>query len=264
MPNAYKTDLVTSDLSALLISEIDTFNRLLANSIEQDQPTTLSNFEEERTTLEHNLLDQFWNPHENAFINALLKDNILSLRGFSAFVPLIWKGLPHDHKIHILEKIRESGTLPGGLSVLSWRKSAMDDDSFPLLQQLIVFQALTIADPHGQLLNDFSRITLQGFVEWHDLFLEKENQLPINPVMGAYIMNVQAIHQYRYHAKGAITGLLFKVMRKVRADRFDLAVVAATVFTVFSVHLIYNVLKAPPPFEMLEAPDEQRICKPGH
>ncbi|MDF7822470.1 hypothetical protein P4B35_00475 [Pontiellaceae bacterium B12227] len=253
VPQAYKTDLVTADLSALLISEVDAFNRLQAGSSQPTEPESPAHFQQERNTLEHNLLNQFWNPQENAFVNALLKDNVLALRGFSAFVPLIWQGLPHDHRIHILERIHESGKLPGGLSVLSWRKSAMDDQSFPLLQQLLVFQALNSADPHGQLLNDFSRITLQGFVEWHDLALEKEKRLPINPVMGAYIMNVQAIHQYRYHAKGEVTGLLFRILRRVKADRFDLAVVAATVFAVISVHLVYNVLKAPPPFEMLEA-----------
>ena len=252
VPQTYKTDLATSDLSALLISEIDAFNRLQANSNQLDSGA-LKHFEKSLNSLEHNLLDQFWNSRKNAFVNALLKDQVLSLQGFSSFVPLIWKGLPHDHKVHILERIHESGSLPGGLSVLSWRKSAMDDESFPLLQQLLVFQSLNISDPHGQLLNDFSRITLQGFVEWHDLTLKKENLLPINPVMGAYIMNVQAIHQYRYHGKGKVTGLLFKILRRLKADRFDLAVVAATVFTVVSVHLIYNVLKAPPPLGMLEA-----------
>ena len=129
----------------------------------------------------------------------------------------------------------------------------MDDDSFPLQQQMLVFQALKTSDPHGQLLNDFSRITLQGFVEWHTLALEEEKRLPINPVMGAFIMNIQALRQYRYHAKGPISGYFFKVMRKIKADRFDLAVLAATLFAIISVHLIYGVLKAPPPLEMLEA-----------
>ncbi len=250
---AYQTELITADLSALLISEIDTFNHLQASNPASAHSDASPHFEQERSGLRHNLMEQFWNKNENAFVNVILKDNVLILKGFSSFVPLIWKGLPHNHKINILEKIHESGTLPGGLSILSWRKSAMDDNSFPILQQLLVFQALMIADPYGQLLNDFSRITLQGFVEWHDLALKKENHLPINPVMGAYIMNVQAIHQYRYHAKGKIVGFFLKLMRRVRADRFDLAVIAATLFTAFSIHVIYNVLKTPPPYEMLEA-----------
>ncbi|MDF7800759.1 hypothetical protein P4C99_14890 [Pontiellaceae bacterium B1224] len=251
VPQDYQSDLATVDLSALLITEIDALNRLGSHL-----PSSASNeicFEKERGILEQNLLDQFWNSEENAFVNSYLKDKPKILRGFSSFTPLIWKALPHTNKINILEKVHESGKLPGGLSVLSWRKSAMDDHSFPLLQQLLVLQALQISDPHGQLLNDFSRITLQGFVEWHTLALEEEKRLPINTVTAAYIMCVQAIRQYRYRAQGTESGFFFKLMRKIKLDRFELAVLGATIFTVISVHLIYRVIKAPPAFSMLEA-----------
>ncbi len=250
-PELYQTDLVTADLAAMLISEVDALNRLRRAAPDHSEGPDW--FEQERNSLEHNLMDQFWNPQEMAFTHAFLKDQQGTLRGFSQFVPLLWKGLPHTQKVHILETIHESGKLPGGLSVLTWRKSAMDDNSFPLLLQMLVFQALKISDPHGQLLNDFSRITLRGFVEWHTLAVESEKRLPITPQLGAFIMNIQALRQYRYHSKGPITGYFFKVMRKVKGDRFDLGVIAATIFAVFSVHLIYGVLKAPPPLEMLEA-----------
>ncbi len=251
VPGLYESDLVTVDLTVLLISEIDALNRLRKQSAAHREGDDW--FSKERDTLERNLLEQFWNEKEKAFVNAFLRDKESQVHGFPAFTPLLWKNLPHTYRTSILESIHESGKLPGGLSVLSWRKSAMDDNSFPLLQQMLVFQALKIADPHGQLLNDFSRVTLQGFVEWHTLALEEENRLPINPALGAFIMNIQALRQYRYHAKGGITGYAFKLLRRFKADRFDLGVVAATLFTVLSVHLIYGVLHAPPPFDMLEA-----------
>jgi tetratricopeptide (TPR) repeat protein len=251
IPEQYQSDLSTVDLSVLLITEIDAYTRL-QTELATDTAELIS-FDKERSSLEQNILTQFWNNQENRFINALQKDQVLTMRGFSSFMPLLWKGLPHNQKTHILESIYESGKLPGGLSVLSWRKSAMDDDSFPLIQQLLVFQSLKTAEPHGQLLNDFSRVTLQGFVEWHTLALAKEKRLPINPVTAAYIMNLQALRQYRYHAKGVMSGYFFKLLRRAKADRFDLAVVAATLFAVFSVHLIYSALHAPPPFDMLEA-----------
>ncbi|MDZ8120459.1 tetratricopeptide repeat protein [Pontiella agarivorans] len=250
-PKLYESDLATVDLSTLLLCEIDALNRMRkASSIHASEAVF---FETERTALENNLMNRFWNPQENAFTRAVLRDKEGTLRGFPAFTPLLWPDLSDTYKTHVIERVHESGKLPGGLSVLTWRKSAMDDDSFPLLQQLLVFQALKTADPNGQLLNDFSRITLQGFVEWHGLVIEQEKCLPINPVLGAFIMNVQAIRQYRYHAKGAITGYFFKMMRKVKADRFDLIVIAATLFAIVSVRLIYSVLNAPPPLEMLEA-----------
>lgn len=250
-PNLYESDLATVDLAVLLISEVDALNRLRSESLlYASDPDP---YETERETLENNILNQFWNNEENAFTKAFLRDQEGTLRGLPSFMPLLWPGLPHTYKINILERVHESGKLPGGLSVLSWRKSAMDDNSFPLIQQLLVFQALKQSDPHGQLLNDFSRITLQGFVEWHDLALEEEKRIPINPVLGAFIMNVQAIRQYRYHAKSGASAYFFKLMRKFRADRYDLIVIAATIFAVISVRLIYGVLNAPPPFDMLEA-----------
>ena len=251
VPEIYETDLSTVDLTVLLLTEIEALNRLRSQSSSRASDSDF--FKTERDALEHNLLGQFWNSESSDFSNAYIRDKLVSYKGFAAFTPLMWDKLPNTQRATILEHVRESGSLPGGLSVLSWRKNALDDDSFPLLQQLMVFQALNIADPHGQLLGDFSRITLQGFVEWHTLSLEEEKTLHINPVLGAYIMNVQAIRQYRYHAQGAVTGFFFKVLRRTKADRFDLAVLAATLFMIFCVHLIYSELKAPPPLEMLKA-----------
>lgn len=251
VPDLYETDLATVDLTVLLLTEIEALNRLRGHSsIYHDDANP---FEEEHAQLVHNLTDQFWNESASAFTNAMLRDKPQPLVGFPAFTPLLWRSLPALHKSAILVRVHESGTLPGGLSVLSWRKSAMDDDSFPIIQQMLAFFALRTADPNGNLLSDFSRITLQGFVEWHSLCLQQKVPLNINPVTAAFIMNVQAIRQYRYHARGGFTGFLFKLMRKARADRFDLVVVAATLFSLFSVRTIYNTLKSPPPLEMLEA-----------
>jgi tetratricopeptide (TPR) repeat protein len=251
VPEFYQTDLATVDLTVLLLTEIDALNRLRRqSSLYHADPET---FTAEREQLEHNLLNQFWNENESAFTRAYLRDKEMNLRGFPAVTPLLWHNLSVAQKTAILDRIHESGTLPGGLSVLSWRKSAMDDASFPIMQQLLTFLALKQSDPNGSLLSDFARITIQGFVEWHTLSIGQDNRLQINPVMAAFIMNVQAIRQYRYHAQGGVTGYLFKIMRKARADRFDLVVIVATVFAVFSVHTIYNILKSPPPLTMLEA-----------
>lgn len=251
VPGLYQSDLATVDLTVLLLTEIDALNRLRGQCARYRADADY--FAEERAQLVHNLNNQFWNEAHSAFDKAYLRDNERILGGFPSFLPLLWNQLESGRKNMILDPIHESGLLPGGLSVLSWRKSAMDDDSFPILQQLLTFQALQISDPNGSLLLDFSRITLQGFVEWHTLSLEKDHRLSINPAMAAFIMNVQAIRQYRYHAKGGITGALFKLMRKVKADRFDLVAIAATLFTLFAVHTLYNLFKTPPPLEMLQA-----------
>jgi hypothetical protein len=251
LPDAFKSDMATVDLAVLLITEIEALNNLRKEAPEFAGDDEY--FKPEHEALEHAILEQFWNDRNAAFTNALMREERIDHPGFPAFTPLLWKKLPPLHKSSILERIHESGTLPGGLSVLSWRKSSLDDQSFPLLQQMMVFLALQTADPHGMLLNDFSRITLQGFVEWHTLSIESEGVVQINPVMAAYIMNVQAIRQYRYHGKGAVSGYLFKSLRRVKADRFDLVVIASVLFALYSVRTIYDLLAQPPPYEMLEA-----------
>ncbi len=251
VPDLYESDLATVDLSVLLLTEIDALNRLWKESaLHASQPPC---FEEERQAIERNLKEVFWNDAKSAFSNALLRDKPVTVEGFPTFVPLLWRNLENLPKSAILEGIRESGALPGGSSVLSWHTSALDDKAFPILRQLLVLLAMLVADPHGSLLSDYARTTLQAFVEWHTLSLEQNRSLEINPVLAAYIMNVQEIRQYRYHAKGGVSGMAFKLLRKAKADRFDLTVVAVTLFILFSVHLIYDALHTPPPFNMLEA-----------
>jgi tetratricopeptide (TPR) repeat protein len=128
----------------------------------------------------------------------------------------------------------------------------MADHSSPLLLQFLVFTALRIADPHGSLLRDFSRLTLQGFVEWHTLSLEKDHTVHLLPTAAAFIVNIQSMHHYRYQSGDRTAGRLTKLLRKSNADRTDLWVIIATLLLIFSAHLIFDVIKAPPPLTLLE------------
>ena len=250
-PETYRPGLSTVDLSVLLLTEIEAINRL--RMALPDTARQSPWFEKEYEALEQNLLLQFWNEEESQFSNAIFRGQIEHVIGFPAFVPLLWSKLPARQKSAVLERIRESGTLPGGVSLLSWRKSALDNQSFPLLQQLLVLEALKTADPRGSLLRNFSRVTLQSFIEWHTLSLKEHGTLPIDAVTAAYIMDLQETHSYRDHAKGAASGRLFKWFRKSRIDGFDFAVVLITLLAISSVHFIYQQLHRPPPFITLES-----------
>lgn len=182
-----------------------------------------------------------------------MRDKILIVQGFPSLAPLLWEQLPAVYRSPILDRIKTADYLPGGLDILSWRKSEVTKNTFPLLQQAIVLQIMQKADPHGTLISDFARITLQQFLEWHTLSIEEKKSLQITPVIAAYVLNVQETHQYRFQAKGKVSGSLFKVFRKVKVDRFDLAVMIVTLFAVVSVHTVYRVLHAAPPFALIEA-----------
>jgi hypothetical protein len=250
VPELYQSDLATVDLAVLLLTEIEALNRLEQQSLQQT--SAMVSFENERIVLEQAIINQFWNEDNTAFSNALLRDLPTPLHGFPERVPLLWEGLPQIQKDSIIDKIRETESLAGLHGALSWKKSSMEDTAFPLLKQFVLLSALQTADPQSTMLSDFSRLTIQGFVEWQTLSLETNGSLPINPAIAAYIMNVQALHKYRYHAQGRISGFFFKVLRKARADRNDIMIVAATLLVLFCVHTYYEMRNAPPQLATLE------------
>lgn len=246
--DTYASDMATADLAVLLLTEIEALNRMNALSTRSSQAL----FIDEQTAIAHSITDQFWNESESGFTHAYIRDSLVPLFGFPALSPLLWRDLPNDQKRAILETANESENLPGQLNVLSWRQSSMNDHSHPLLLQFLVFTALQTADPHGSLLRDFSRLTLQGFLEWHTLSLEKDHSVHLPSTAAAFIVNIQSMHHNRYQSGGNNTGLLAKFLQKANADRTDLGVIIATLLLIFGAHLIFDVIKAPPPLSLLE------------
>jgi len=250
VPSLYQTDLVTVDLAILLLTEIEAFNRLRGHSTQPALQQPL--LEEERTNLAQSIDNIFWNDAEGAYSNAYLRDKVITLHGFPGLTPLLWTGLPQTRRSAILDRMREAEVLPGQRSVLSWRQPSPDGRVFPLLQEYLLMQALKTADPNGSLLNNFSRLTIQGFVEWHTLSLEETHTLRMNPSTAAYIISMQAMHKYRYHAHAGLPGFAARFLKKIRADRADLAVVAATLLVLFCVHTYYELKESPPPLQTLQ------------
>ncbi len=247
----FESDLSSVDLVALLLAEIEALNRL------REQSQTFSEqspfFLNEQDTLSHNLNHEFWDEGEFAFTKAFVRGRQTVLKGFPSFTPLLLRNLSGQKKTPIMDRIKAMDFLPGGLNILSWRKSAVDDHSYSLIQQIILLQALKVADPNGMVLKDFSQLTLKGFIEWHTLSLEESGTLDISPAIAAYILDLQDNHEYRYHAKGRISGYLFKIFTKVRTDWFELSVIAVTLFAILSARTIYRTRQAPPPLQLLEA-----------
>jgi hypothetical protein len=251
IPDTYQTDLATVDLTVLLLTEIEALNRLRKAS-----PAHAAHepyFHDEHDALEHNLQTQFWNEKSEAYSNAYIRNSLVPFPGFATLTPLLWGRLPARQKSIILDGMRKSGSLPGGLSVLSWRTSALTETAFPLLQQLLLLDILKTADSHGSMIRDFTRLMLQGFVEWHSLSIEESSTLNIDPVMAAYIINLMESHHYRDHSEGVFSSGLLKKLRNSRTARFDLAVVAITASAILGVHTVYKLLHQPPAFIILEA-----------
>ena len=250
-PEEYKSDLATADLTALLLSEIDAYERLSRSS--SAPATTFDLFKEERGILKTNLLEQFWDADQSAFTRAFLHDIQVSENGSGAFIPLLWKDLPATYKDAVTEKMADPDALPGNLNVLSWSNSSIESNRFPLLQHFVLFLCLKEADPKGSILSDFTRVTLQSFLEWHAVSIEKNNRFHINAATAAYILNIQSARQYRYIGEGSVSGFLFRFLKKIRADLLDVLIVAGTLTGIFGTHAIYKAIRTPPALNILSA-----------
>ncbi|MCF7848444.1 MAG: hypothetical protein K9M45_06300 [Kiritimatiellales bacterium] len=246
----FESETASADLTALLLCEIDAFNRLQSNSQADASPEPL--FSTERELLTTNLLGMFWNERTQQFSNAYVHGKITHLPGFPTFLPLLWPKLPSMQQSVILDQIADSDQLPGGQSILSWRKSAMEDRSFPLLQQVITLEALRIADAKGQLFNGFSQLTLEGFVEWHTEAASAQQRM-LDPVTAAFILNLQETRSYGLNRGGRVLGFLYRLKQKTKTDRMDLAIILVVAFALLAMRIVYRTAEAPEAFETLKA-----------
>ncbi|MDA3834459.1 MAG: hypothetical protein PF495_13825 [Spirochaetales bacterium] len=246
----YESDLVSVDLAIFLLTEIEALNRLQDQMpIDQRKPHW---FEEEKTNLKQSILDQFWNDNTGLFSKSYRRGNMHTLEGFPTITPLLWHELPQIRITTTMDSMRESGRLPGLENVLRWQKAPQDEQAYPVLQHFVVFESLKTADPNCSLLSDFSRLTLQSFTEQHSLSLDSGSAPKLNTATAALIINIQAMHRYRQYGQGRITGPLFKLARKAKADRTDTIIVFATILVLLCVRVFYSEKEAPPDLSALE------------
>ncbi|MCK5923448.1 MAG: hypothetical protein KAG66_21110, partial [Methylococcales bacterium] len=250
VPEVYEPELATVDLSVLLLTEIEALNRLQKRSPQHAKLNPF--FSEERDTLENNLHTQFWNEKTSQYSKAYIRNNLIEFKGFPTLTPLLWRKLPELQKRVVLDQIRDSGSLPGGHNVLSWRTTVPDGREFPLLQQMLLLEILETHDPTGEVTRDFTRLMLQEFMEWHTRSIEKHGSLYLDPAMAAFILDLMQTHHYRDYSKNAPPGFLSKLARKTRFNRLDAAIVAITILAVGTARTIYSLRRQPPPFAVLD------------
>ncbi|MBN2684943.1 MAG: hypothetical protein JXR40_06660 [Pontiellaceae bacterium] len=253
----YESDLVSVDLAVFLLTEIEALNRL-QDQIPADQRKPHW-FEEERTHLKQSIIDQFWNDTTGLFSKSYRRGNMHTLEGFPTVTPLLWLDLPQMQKNTTIDRMRESGRLPGVENVLRWQKATLDPKAYPVLQHFVVFESLRTADPNSSLLADFSRLILQSLLERHALSLENGTAPKLNPATAALTINIQAMHRHRQYGQGRITGHLFKLARKAKADRTDTMIVFATVLVLLCIRVFYDEKEAPPDLSSQETQLETAI-----
>lgn len=249
-PEIYEPELATVDLTVLLLTEIESLNRLQ----EHDPKTSHSPFfADELETLKNNLLTEFWNDQTSQYSNAYLRSTLVQLKGFPGLTPLLWSHLPQPQKEILLDRIHHSSSLPGGRNVLSWRSMTPDGQEFPLHQQMLLLEILKTHEPNGAMTRDFTRLILQEFIEWHTRSIDTHGSLALDPVMAGFILTLMESHYYSDYAKKTRKDAPRGFFGKIKIHRADLVIVAATVFALLTARTIYEVRRQPPPFAALDA-----------
>lgn len=251
LPETYETEFATVDLTVLLLTEIEALNRL------QEQSPDAANhnpfFTTEHDTLANNLETQFWNEQTSQYSNAYARSILCQLNGFSSLTPLLWRQLPATQKNLLLDQLQHSKALPNGTDVLSWRSRVPDGNEFPLLQQMLLLEMFETHDPSGAATRDFSKLMLKEFLEWHTLSINEHHALELEPAMAAFIINLMKTHHYRDYSHVALPSVLSKIASKIRLNRLDTIIIAATLFALWSVHLFFDLNQQPPLFGALDA-----------
>ena len=247
--NKYESECATVDLLALLLSEIRALNRLQTHLPGASGEDLF--FEEERTHLEEVLQSQFWNKKDGRFNKAYIRDKKIEVEGFPEFLPLLLRDLSEAQQSGVLNRLYESNLLPGAGEMLSWRVMSPDQTSFPLLQQFLLLDILETHDSKGTQARDFTRLLLQGFMEWHTTALNKNQSMDLDPAMAAFIITLMATHHYRDRKHTMTTHIFGKIQQKLKISRFDMAVVGVAVFTLLASHFIYDHINQKPPFNTL-------------
>jgi tetratricopeptide (TPR) repeat protein len=244
----FQTDLATADLSALLISEIESLNTL-----QKAIPTDSRQeewFSKEKDALKLNLETQFWNENSGAFNHALLRGKVVEINDFSSFIPLIWRQIPTNSKNQVLGKIQESNQLPGGELLFAWKKNPLSENILSPRQQLLVLEILKTAQPSQTLAKEFAQSTLKGFNDWHSHSLENENTFHLSSELALLILNLQATQQST--AQNKFSRAIASFAKKTKSTWFDLITILICLFALFAVHIIYKQLHRPPPLNQLQ------------
>lgn len=251
-PDAFKTDLATADLSALLLSEIEAYDRLSAALRQGEEDPSDDSFAEDRAVLTLNLETLFWNEEEGSFSQAVHRGETVRLEGIPQIVPLACESVSGTRRKRMLDRMQEEGRLPGGLNVLSWGNSAMADRA-SVLPETIAFEAIRAAGPEHPMARHFARVVVQGFQEWHALSIKKTGTLRFDPLAAAHVLNLQCALRRRGREHGPIVRTAISLGRKLLSDWFDVAVLALCLLAALSVHVFYGMLRAPPPLTALRS-----------
>ena len=247
----YEKDLATADLSSLLLSEIEAYEKLT-----QRFPESASSFYDFSSTKElliEQLSDLFWHKEKGSFCYAMTRETKQLLSGIPAFLPMLSSTAVRPYREQLLDQLKSSSNQAGSLNIAFWREHKGELSSDLLIEKWLFFSALHTTDPNGILLYDYTQVTINRFDDWYRRLGVQKNSLSPNPMQSAFFIRTHSFYKSHYQTENKFISGLIHRLKKANIDRVDLAIFAVTFMLLLAIRIYYSVAKTPPPLSSLTA-----------
>ncbi|MDK2963718.1 MAG: hypothetical protein PWQ29_1112 [Verrucomicrobiota bacterium] len=251
IPGSFERGKATPELTVLLIAELEAILRLCDES-EHPEPAAES-LKEEHAQLIHTLYSVFWDPEQKAFSNVWKDGHYLHEPSFGSFLPLFWRGLDKEKRAALINSFEEIHGFPGHAESVGLKREQTDDTvHLPVAYQFMLLETLRQTDEARPLLMLFIHRARENFAVWfeHESIeaarrtgsgeTTDQPAYALGTVTAAFILAVQDEFQREAAHAPSTARLLLKWARRLRIGRADLLIIAALLFALLVVHVVYH------------------------
>ena len=241
---------VTADLTALLLNEIESFNRIcLMADAEAELPKDLSNIQDQ---LKSNLKHLFWNKTDQDFSNAFIRDEQISIKGTHSLLPMLCNTIIPSSRDIMLERLKNGEITDNSINIATWKKIDLSDNSLSVIDKILFIKTLRKFNQAGTVVHNYIRLAMSGFVDWFISLNENKTGLNISQKNAAYVLQINQEYERNYRTSTPWINKIIRRLKKERVDRIDFAIVGITILLVLCIRLIYSLDATPAPYSSLE------------
>ena len=249
-PEISKPELATADLTALLLNEIECFERiLLIAEIAVEMPKDLLTMQ---TQLKSNLKDLFWNQDKQDFSNAFIRGEPTSIKGYNSLLPMLCNTFIRDLRTIMLERLKNGEMKDSSIHVSTWRKTDLTDQNLSIIQKLLFIRTLKKFDSAGSVIYDYIRLAMNGFIDWFISLNENKNTLQITQKNAAYVIQINQEYERNYQTSNKWLNKIIRRLKRAKVDRIDFAIIGITILLVLSIRIFYSLNEVAPPYASLK------------
>lgn len=246
----YETELATADLSALLLNEIESLERIA--SWQQQSTSLLKQFYDDKTRIISNLENLFWNESKKDYSIAWAREKKYVLDGYGALLPMMCKSLKKGAKEVMIERLQQGELTGKTLHHTSWREIDLSNDELPILQKILFIKALAHVDPGNSIVYDYLRLSMSGFIDFYIAKQKQVNQKSITLANAAYVMLVNYQYDQHYQIANPLINSIVRSLKRAKIDRVDLSIFASVAILLIGVRTFYALQESPQPLSILQ------------